>query len=280
MSGVDKALLKKEAKLDRMLADSGGGVLAFSGGVDSSYLLSRAVKALGERLIAVTAVTPFLPDGEEDSALRTAIALDARHEIVRPDVLSSQRVVKNPSDRCYHCKREIFTTIKAVAVEAGLSTIFDGTNASDASERRPGLAALDELGVVSPLAECGITKDEVRALAHAAGLPNWADPPQTCLATRFPYGTPLTKEGLRRIGRAEAALHSLGLGNLRLRSHGDIGRLELPLENLSEAVGALREDIVEIAHSAGFKYITLDIEGYRFGSMDEPLKDAEGSVDS
>ncbi|PLX41555.1 MAG: TIGR00268 family protein [Deltaproteobacteria bacterium] len=275
MSGLSNVLLEKESKLDRLLAKSGGGLLAFSGGVDSSYLLARAVKALGDRVLAVTAVTPFLPVGEEAMALQIAISLEARHEIVRPDVLSSAEVVKNPSDRCYHCKKEIFAALRRVAEGSGLSTIFDGTNASDMNERRPGRRALTELGVISPLAECGITKEEVRALSRAQGLPNWAEPPQTCLATRFPYGTPLTLEGLKRIGKAEAALRELGLGNLRFRSHGDIARLELSSEKFAEAVGERRPEIIEIAHIAGFKYVTIDLEGYRFGSMDESLPTLE-----
>ena len=242
-------------------------VVAFSGGVDSTLVLRLASEELGNRLLAVTARSAVLPPADFAAACALAADLHVRHLVVETDAQNEEWYRDNPPDRCYVCKKNFFTRLTRIAAEQGLGTVLDGENADDLAADRPGRLAAHECGVRSPLAEAGISKAEVRAISRELGLPNWDRPANACLATRFPRGDRLTAERLERVARAEEFLHGLGFGQLRVRVHGDLAVIEVPPADLSR----LMERAAEIAHgirSRGFRRVTLDLEGYRSGSMD------------
>jgi len=272
MSGSEEELVAKEAALHGILRGLERVAVALSGGVDSSYLLAASVAALGrDRVIALTADSPLFPGDELNVAQSIASGLGVDHRVVPMDDLANPRVASNPVDRCYHCKRARFAALQALAAEAGAAVLLHGENADDHLQYRPGRRAAEELGARSPLAEAGLGKAEIRALAKRAGLPNWEAPAAACLATRFPYDTPLTREGLERVERAERALQALlGTRAVRVRDHYPIARLELPVDHLSRAASApLREQIVAALVACGYRYVTLDLQGYRSGSFDD-----------
>jgi uncharacterized protein len=259
--------------LEARLRGAGGLLVAFSGGVDSSLVLASALRARGADAVAAATVTsPFHPSSELELARRTAEVLGARHLVLELDPLSDPGLRANPPDRCYLCKRMIFGAMLDLARTEGLEAVVDGSNADDQLDFRPGHRALRELGVRSPLCEAGFHKDEVRELAHALGLSSWDRPAQACLASRIPYGRELTEAGLRRVDLAEQLLHTLGLELVRVRDHGDLARVEV------ESVGfarlfepAARAAVVTGLGRLGYRYVTLDLEGYRTGSMNEAL---------
>ncbi|TLM99503.1 ATP-dependent sacrificial sulfur transferase LarE, partial [bacterium] len=195
--------------------------------------------------------------------------LGVAHFVIETTRLGDENIAKNPPDRCYHCKKAAFSKILELAAQKGYRTVMDGTNADDAKEHRPGKKALGELSVLSPLALVGLTKAEIRLASRRMGLSTWDRQAQTCFATRFPYGTNMTKAEISRVAAAEDEIRRLGFSNLRVRCHGDIARLELPAVELLAAVGEKRELISTILKRNGFKYSTIDLDGYRFGSMDE-----------
>ena len=254
----------------------GGGVLvALSGGVDSAVVLAALARLQREqpfKLLAVTVVTPFHLVREGAEAAEVARQLGVVHRFVHIDTLQNAAVVANPPDRCYHCKRALFSQLLALAEAEGLSTVMEGTHAGDSTAWRPGRKALAELGVRSPLAEAGLTKPEIRALAAAWGLSVAQKPSAPCLATRFPYGTAITAEGLERVGLCEALLRRLlpGVRELRLRDHLPIARLEVPPEAF-QTVLAHREELLRLGQAAGYSFVTLDLAGFRSGSFDKGL---------
>jgi uncharacterized protein len=263
-------------RLEESLRALGGCLVAYSGGVDSTFLLAVARRTLGDRVAAATVRTLFLERGEVDDAHGRAIAIGARHEIIDLDLAAAPEVLANPPDRCYHCKRLVFTALRRRADELGLPVLLDATHADDRLERRPGVRALRELGVVSPLAAAGLGKADIRALSAALGIAGADRPSSPCLATRVPYGMPITQERLRRISGAEHVLRALGFAGIRVRDYGELARIELQPADLERAAAwQLRRGIVEPLRDLGYRYVTLDLAGYRSGSMDEVLPESE-----
>jgi uncharacterized protein len=247
--------------------------VAFSGGVDSTLVLLLTVRALGvDNVLAVTAESETLAARELDEALNLAGELAVPHSLVRTAELANSDFSSNSPDRCFHCKTELWRHVRGLADERGLKAMIDGVNADDTSDFRPGIKASDEAGVMHPLAACGIGKEDVRVLAKELGLPNWDKPSQACLSSRFPYGDEITPEGLRRVEQAEELLRSLGVEELRVRDHGGVARIEVP-EHMLEQLSAdeLRERITAGLKELGYTYVTLDLEGFRSGSMNEGL---------
>ena len=262
-------------ELRRMLEElSADGVCAaFSGGVDSTLLLTVLSEINARKpfpLLAVVFATAFHTAEETASALKLAEELGVPVERVERDVLSDPVLRTNPKDRCYHCKRSLFSEMKRIAAAHGIRNLVDGTNADDTKVYRPGRKALEELGVLSPLALCGFTKDEIRAAARELLVPVADKPSMPCLATRFPYGTVLTDDALRKTERGEAYLREIGLNVVRLRVHGDVARIETDPKGFDLA-SEKRFEIAFELRRIGFPYATLDMEGFRSGSMDEPL---------
>lgn len=263
-------------RLEENIRALGGCLVAYSGGVDSTFLLAAARRALGDRVAAATVHTFFLGRQEIEDAGHRAAALGVRHEVIDLDLAGHPEVLANPPDRCYHCKRLVFSALRRRADELGLPVLADATHVDDLGERRPGMRALRELEVVSPLAEVGLGKGGIRALSAQLGIEGSGRPSSPCLATRVPYGTPITPERLRRIAGAEHVLRVLGFEALRVRDYGELARIELQPKDLERAAAwPQRRAVVEPLRDLGYRYVTLDLTGYRSGSMDEALP-AEG----
>jgi uncharacterized protein len=263
----DNTLDDKRSALRERLTATGGIMVAFSGGADSSFLLAAAVEALGPRAVAATGVSPSLPRAELDDARAFASELGARHVVVPTHEQDRPGYLRNGRDRCYFCKTELFDVLGPLAGAEGL-TLATGTNRDDLGDWRPGLKAASEHGVVTPLVEAGFTKTDVRAASKAMGLRTWDKPAAACLASRVAYGLEVTPVRLSRVERAETLLRSLGLRQLRVRDHGDIARIEVPLEDLASVVSPQsRERITKDLRDLGFTHVTLDLEGFRSGSM-------------
>jgi uncharacterized protein len=264
------------AKLERLktiVARCDGALVAFSGGVDSTFLLSVAKEVLGGKLLAVTVAFPAVPAAEVRKAKALARSLKVRHLVVRADdVIGMELFRANPPDRCYHCKTAILSKLIAIAQALGFPCILEASNKDDVKDYRPGHRAVKELGGKSPLSEAGLTKADIRALSKKRGLPTWNKPSAACLASRIPYGETITREKLERIEKGEAWLASLGFGAIRLRHHGALARIEVPGGEIPRlASGALRGKVVAKMKALGFRYVTVDLEGYRSGSMNETL---------
>ncbi len=268
---MDRHLEEKRRRLYGILERMGGVVVGFSGGVDSSYLLAAAVEVLGQRALGVTACSETYPERERREAEALARRLGARHRLIVSEELDVPGFAENPRNRCYFCKRELFTKLWEVARQEGLPHVADGSNVDDRGDYRPGRVAARELGVRSPLEEAGLTKQDIRELSRLMGLPTWDKPAFACLSSRFPYGTRITREKVSQVGRAEDALWRLGLRVVRVRHHGDVARIELGPEEFDRVVNGLRDAVVRAVKEAGYTYVALDLQGYRTGAMNEAL---------
>jgi uncharacterized protein len=265
---------EKYRRLIAVIAGQGSVAVAFSGGVDSSFLCHCAVSALGDKCIACTVVSPMLPQSELEDAKKIAAHTGIRHILIHEERLDDD-VAANPKDRCYHCKKNEFGAILKTALEQGIQTVFDGSNMDDTGDYRPGLRAVAELRVRSPLREVGLHKAEIRLLSREAGLPTWDKPAYACLASRIPYGERLDTAKLARVEKAEAYLRSLGLRQFRVRSHGDIGRIEAAPEERSLFFNtATLDEVSARLKSFGFLFVALELEGYRMGSLNAVLERA------
>lgn len=262
----------KLVDLKNVLNKMGTVLVAYSGGVDSSFLAVMAHETLGEKSLAIFASSPVVPPLEKEEAESLAKQVGFRFRIIESKIMENPYFVSNPPDRCYYCKSELFTELKALAAAEGLQWVADGTNADDLGDYRPGRKACAEIGVRSPLLEVGLTKDEIRHLSRDKGLPTCDRLASPCLASRIPYGTPVTADALSKIARGEKYLHSLGLRQLRLRHHGDIARIELDEKDMKIILkDNIRRQIVDSIKSLGYQYVALDLTGYRTGSLNEVL---------
>jgi len=265
--------MNKLILLERSLQNLKSVLVAYSGGVDSSLLLAVSHRVLGSNVLAVTAVSEIMTEKEITGARTFAQKLGARHLLVPAGDLENPEFIKNSPERCYYCKKHRFLLLKELAIRHNLQWVVEGSNFDDISDYRPGMQAVRELGIKSPLQEAGLTKKEIRTLAKEIGLPSWDKPAQPCLATRIPYGLPITREALERINKAEAFLTSLlGHEQARVRDHGSIARLELPPEDFSLIIKpSVASSIYREMKTLGYTYIALDLLGYRQGSMNENL---------
>lgn len=245
-------------------------VVAFSGGVDSALLLKASVLALGDRAIAATGLSETYAPEEMDEANEVAAEIGAVHIMVRTMELTDPRYANNSHQRCFFCKTELYTQLNVYAKQHGYAAVVDGTNADDLGDFRPGIRAANQLGVRSPLQEAGLTKQEIRDLSLWLALPTWDKPAAACLSSRFAYGDPITVEKLSQVSKAESHIRRLGYRGFRVRHHDDLARIEMPEEQLVDAV-ADREEIVAGVKAAGYKYVTIDLEGYQSGRMNEGL---------
>src|SRR3989454_1945587 len=248
-------------------------VIAFSGGVDSTFVLKVAHEVLGNRVIGVTALSESLPSGELEAAQKLAEQIGVRHVVLRTFETQDQNYLANAANRCYFCKTEMYSRIKAFAQEEEIKSILDGLNQDDLSERRPGRAAAMEHGVISPLVDAGLKKTEVRELSREMGLPTWDKPALACLSSRIPHGTPITLQALNQVDRAESYLRKLGVGQVRVRHHGDTARIEVEPPDF-RLVRTREREIAAHLQSLGFAEVVLDPEGYRTGSGSDPITDS------
>ena len=262
-------LHEKNAALQAQLKSYGRVAIAYSGGVDSTFLLAAARKA-GVQVLALTACTDALPRTELAEAEAYTQKNGVAHTVLQLDAFAVPQFAQNAPDRCYHCKKALFTAMLSAAKAAGFDTLIEGSNADDTLDYRPGLAAVAELGVPSPLKAAQLTKAEIRTLSQEMGLPTWSKPSYACLASRVPYGNEITPALLRQIDAAEQALHSNGFAQGRVRCHGNVARIEVPAAELSAAF-AVRSALLAGVKAAGFAYVALDLEGYRMGSLNETL---------
>ena len=245
-------------------------IVAFSGGVDSALLLKASVLALGDRAIAGTGLSESYAPEEMDEARAVAAEIGAVHVMVRTMELTDPRYANNSHQRCFFCKTELYAQLQAYAKQHGFAAVIDGTNADDLGDFRPGIRAANQLGVRSPLQEAGLTKQEIRDISQALALPTWDKPAAACLSSRFSYGDPITVEKLSQVAKAESHLRRLGYRGFRVRHHEEIARIEMPVDQLADAL-ADREQIVSGVKAAGYRFVTIDLDGYQSGRMNEGL---------
>ncbi|HWW83743.1 MAG TPA: ATP-dependent sacrificial sulfur transferase LarE [Vicinamibacterales bacterium] len=260
---------EKDQQLRDALASCGSVIVAYSGGVDSAYLAYVANGVLGDRALAVTAESPSYPERHRQLALQIARDFGLRHEIIRTDEIDIPEYRANPSNRCYYCKHELYTQLARIAV-GRRAVVCDGSNADDRGDYRPGRQAARELGIRSPLDEVDLTKNEIRELSRRAGLPTWDEPASACLSSRIPYGSEVTEEKLGTIDRAERSLRALGFRVFRVRHHDTVARIEMAADEMARALDPeIAPAIVRELKRAGYRYISLDLQGYRMGSLNE-----------
>jgi uncharacterized protein len=263
----------KEHGLRALLATFDSLIIAFSGGVDSAYLAWLATQVLGPSALCVTADSPSYPDRHRQLALRIAREFGLQHEVVHTSELDRPEYRANPVNRCYYCKHELYTVLSRLAAERGFAAIADGSNADDRGDYRPGRQAAREFGVRSPLDEAGLLKADIRELSRRAGLPTWDEPASACLSSRIPYQSEVTDDKLRMIERAEAVLRELGFRVCRVRHHETLARIEVGRDELPRAIDPqMAEAIARELRAIGYQYVTLDLQGYRMGSLNEGLR--------
>ena len=263
----------KERRLHEILSGYSSVLVAFSGGVDSAYLAIAAQRVLGSRALAVTAESPSYPDAHRQLALSIARQFGFAHEIISTNELERPEYRANPANRCYYCKDELYHHLKAVAAARGLAVIVDGNNADDRGDYRPGRQAAREHGVQSPLDAADLTKDDIRTLARAAGLESWNEPASACLSSRVPYGTEVSDAVLRQVEQAETVLRELGFRIFRVRHHDVVARLEIARAEMPRALEPdINARIVDGLKATGYQYVSLDLQGYRLGSLNEALR--------
>jgi len=263
-------LAVRQQRLHDLLASFDSVIVAFSGGVDSAYLAWAATQVLGRAALCVTAESPSYPDHHRQLALRIVRECGLHHEFVRTAELEHPEYRANPVNRCYHCKNELYGVLSSLAVARGITSIFDGSNADDRSDYRPGRKAAGEFGVRSPLDESDLTKSDIRELSRLAGLPTWDEPASACLSSRIPYHSEVTGEKLRMIELAETALRRLGFRVCRVRHHDTLARLEIGRDEMARALEpGMRDQIADQLRSIGYQHVTIDLQGYRMGSLNE-----------
>lgn len=270
---MEKTLEQKNQHLKEILQNMGQVLVAFSGGVDSTFLLAKAKEYMGDKVIAVTAASETFPSREFNLAVNLAEQMNVKHIQTRVSELTNEDFVKNDPSRCFHCKNGLYSHLQELMAEYGQTyTIVDGSNMDDLGEYRPGMKAARELGVRSPLQEAGFYKEEIRILSKGMGLPTWNKPSFACLSSRIPYGTEITQEKIDQLDLSEMFLLSLGLYQVRVRHHDKIARIEVMPKDMAKVL-EFHDDIDKAFKSYGFSYVTLDLQGYRSGSMNEVLEE-------
>jgi uncharacterized protein len=272
-AGIADESLAKELRLRELFGAAGSALVAYSGGVDSSYVALVATQELGERALCVTGESPSLAGRQREQAAEIARRFGFRHEIVMTDEVDDPRYSANPSNRCYFCKTELYAKLSPLARERGLAFVADGSTTDDLGDYRPGRAAAAEHGVRSPLVEVGMSKAEVRALSRRAGLPTWDAPASPCLSSRIAYGTTVTIKRLREVEIGEEIMRGLGFREFRVRHHDELVRIEIAPAELDRALNReVADELARAFRALGFRYVTLDLHGYRTGAMNEVLK--------
>ncbi len=271
---MDPLVKAKHVRLKEIFQSMEKVLVAFSGGGDSTLLLKVAQDTLGNKnVLAVTALSPLYPERELSGVKKLIQTLGTRHRLVESNELEIPKFSKNPPNRCYHCKQKLFTELLTIAAEESIPFVVEGSTLDDDKDHRPGRLAIQELGIRSPLKEADFTKMEVRELSRALGLSTWDKPSFACLASRFPYGEEITEDGLRMVDEAEDFLFRLGFKQVRVRHYGDLARIEILKEEMERLTkGSLREEVVKRLREVGYTYVTLDLQGFRSGSMNEVLR--------
>jgi uncharacterized protein len=269
---MNEVLTSKLDKLRAIFAPMDSVIVAFSGGVDSTFVLKVAQDAIGARVLALTTTSPTMPDQDRQSAIEMANLIGARHVIIESNELEVQGYAQNPLNRCYLCKSNLFTVCEAKARELGIGQIVDGVNLDDLHDYRPGIQAAEQRRVRHPLVEAEMTKAEIREASRALGLPTWDRPASPCLSSRFPYGTEITLEGLQKVERGETLLHAMGFRVARVRYHGEVARLEVETSELARLLEASTREIIDREFKKiGFRFVAVDLKGFRSGSLNEGI---------
>jgi uncharacterized protein len=272
-TAADTVLDAKERHLHQILSSFESVIVAFSGGADSAYLAHEATRILGPRALAITADSPSYPDAHRQLALRVAAEFQIAHEVIRTREMERDEYRANAADRCYYCKQELYSELTALAAARGFRVVIDGNNADDRGDYRPGRQAARELGIRSPLDEAGLTKDEIRKLSKDRGLPTWDVPASACLSSRIPYGSEVTEAKLRTIEAAESVLRAAGFRVFRVRHHESVARLEIAKDEMARVLEpSVSDHLVSALRALGYQHVTIDLQGYRLGSLNEALR--------